>query len=107
MSKRPSPSARGYDARWQRFRASFLASHPLCVMCLKQGLTTAATVVDHIIPHRGDRELFWREGNHQALCKTHHDSAKKAEEARGKVIGCAVTGMPNDSRHHWYGKPQC
>ena len=32
-----------------------LHSHSLCVECEKQGKLTQATVVDHIVPHRGDR----------------------------------------------------
>lgn len=31
------------------------------------------SVVDHIIPHRGDQDLFWSEWNWQALCKHCHD----------------------------------
>jgi 5-methylcytosine-specific restriction protein A len=30
---RPSARARGYDARWQRTRAAFLADHPDCEQC--------------------------------------------------------------------------
>ena len=45
----------------------------LCVSCQAEGKLTAATVVDHIIPHRGDMKLFWDESNWQPLCKEHHD----------------------------------
>ena len=31
------------------------------------------TVVDHIVPHRGDARLFWDEDNWQPLCKSCHD----------------------------------
>jgi 5-methylcytosine-specific restriction endonuclease McrA len=70
-------------------------------MCEQQGMLTPATVVDHVIPHRGDMELFWREGNHQALCKLHHDGAKKSEETTGKTRGCDTSGVPIDPSHHW------
>jgi 5-methylcytosine-specific restriction protein A len=40
---------------------------------LKDGKVTPATVVDHIIPHKGNHELFWDAKNHQPLCKRHHD----------------------------------
>lgn len=43
----------------------------------------AATVVDHIIPHRGDQELFWAEWNWQPLTKRAHDR-KTATEDRPK-----------------------
>lgn len=38
-----------------------------------------ATVVDHIIPHRGNMELFWRRENWQPLCEKHHN-VKTAKE---------------------------
>ena len=34
---------------------------------------TPATVVGHIIPHRGNQKLFWDEKNWQPLCKDCHD----------------------------------
>ena len=40
---------------------------------MAEGKYVKATVVDHIIPHRGDQKLFWDRGNWQALCKRHHD----------------------------------
>lgn len=64
---------RGYGSRWQKARKLFLEAHPLCVECLKNGRYVKATVVDHIIPHRGDQKLFWDQGNWQALCKPCHD----------------------------------
>lgn len=39
-----------------------------------------ATVVDHIVPHRGDDRLFWDEENWQALCKNCHDSKTMTED---------------------------
>jgi len=42
----------------------------------------AATVVDHIKPHRGDKTLFWERSNWQALCKQCHD-IKTAKEDGG------------------------
>ncbi len=47
--------------------------YPLCANCLSKGILAPATVVDHIVPHRGDRALFWDENNWQALCKSCHD----------------------------------
>ena len=69
---------RGYNYRWQKARLAFLNEHPLCASCLLQGRTTPATVVDHIVPHRGDKALFWDSDNWQALCKECHD--KKTQE---------------------------
>jgi len=70
---RGGADARGYDARWRKARAAFLQKHPLCRQCLREGRLTPATVVDHILPHRGNQELFWDEKNWQALCRTCHD----------------------------------
>ena len=57
---------RGYGSRWQKASKTFIQTHPLCVECMKQGRYTKATVVDHIVPHRGDQNLFWdqRTGSH-------------------------------------------
>ena len=70
---RGGADARGYDSRWRKARKLFLERNPLCVECRKEGRLTPATVVDHIIPHRGDQKLFWDETNWQPLCKEHHD----------------------------------
>lgn len=93
---------RGYNRRWQKYRQRFLAEHPLCADHLARGHVVAATVVDHITPHRGDRKLFWDPKNHQSLCEHCHNSAKQREEKSGRVIGCDVSGMPLDPKHHWH-----
>lgn len=76
-------SQRGYDYRWQKARDQYLRNNPLCVYCERNGRTTAARVVDHIVAHRGDMVLFWDQTNWQSLCKPCHDSVKQAEEAAG------------------------
>ena len=73
IGDRKSASKRGYTSRWQKARKKFLHSHPLCIECQKVGKITEATVVDHIVPHRGDQKLFWDESNWQPLCKPCHD----------------------------------
>lgn len=80
--ERGTAAQRGYNARWRRARKRFLAANPLCVECKKEGRLTPATVVDHIIPHKGDMKLFWDERNWQALCKRCHDR-KTAKEDGG------------------------
>jgi len=72
---------RGYGYKWQKARETYLRSHPLCVYCEREGRVTAATVVDHKVPHRGDQELFWCQDNWQSMCKPHHDGQKQREEA--------------------------
>ena len=77
---RTSSTARGYGYRWQRAREAFLAEHPLCVMCQAEGRVEPATVVDHVVPHRGDERLFWDRGNWQSLCARCHSGAKQRME---------------------------
>ncbi len=101
MGDRPSARQRGYDTRWDKARRTFLAEHPLCRMCEQMGRTTAAQVVDHIKPHRGDNALFWDRANWQPLCKPHHDAVKQAEERSGHIRGCDAQGIPIDPQHHW------
>lgn len=76
---RPSASKRGYDARWRKARKSYLSINPLCVKCEGEGRTTEARVVDHIIPHRGNKILFWDVSNWQSLCKACHGKKTMAE----------------------------
>ncbi|KRW62922.1 HNH endonuclease [Pseudomonas sp. TTU2014-080ASC] len=72
---------RGYGYRWQQARERYLLDNPLCVYCARKGMTTAASVVDHIVAHQGNPDLFWNQANWQALCKPCHDSEKQREEA--------------------------
>ncbi|WP_366881176.1 HNH endonuclease [Halothiobacillus sp.] len=60
----------------------YLSLHPLCAACQRHDRTVAASVVDHIKPHKGNRELFWDEHNWQGLCKPCHD-VKTAREDGG------------------------
>jgi len=84
---RKTSAQRGYGYKWQKAREDFL-SHPdnvMCVMCAKRGHVTVATVVDHIIPHKGDMKLFWSRSNWQPLCKPCHDRDKQSEERTGRA----------------------
>jgi 5-methylcytosine-specific restriction endonuclease McrA len=76
-----SSTKRGYGYKWQQARAGYLMKHPLCAYCERLGRVTAATVVDHCVPHRGDMKLFWDSANWQPLCKPCHDGQKQREEA--------------------------
>lgn len=78
--ERGTSAQRGYGARWQKVRAGYLASHPLCVQHKAQGMLKVAQVVDHIIPHKGDMVLFWDPNNWQALCKECHDRKTATED---------------------------
>lgn len=103
--RRASAHQRGYDARWRRARLAYLAAHPLCVMCRRLGRTTAATVVDHSVPHKGDDRLFWDQANWQSLCAPHHDRHKQSQERTGIVRGADIDGTPIDPAHPWRHQP--
>jgi len=79
---RGSARRRGYDSKWEARRLRHLQKHPLCVHCQREGIVRAATVVDHIVPHKGDRALFDDDNNLQSLCASHH-SVKTGREDRG------------------------
>ncbi len=80
--ERGNSKERGYDYHWQQVRKIYLAEHPLCVKCLIEKRIVKATIVDHITPHKGDRNLMYDENNLQALCKHHHDQKTSREGGR-------------------------
>ncbi|WP_420102140.1 HNH endonuclease [Bosea sp. (in: a-proteobacteria)] len=99
---RTSARHRGYGAAWDRARAGFLRLHPHCAECAREGLTVRATVVDHIVPHRGDQRLFWDASNWQPLCTNHHSSDKQQREKRGYSARVLASGLPGDANHPFY-----
>ncbi len=76
-----SAATKGYGARWRLESKKFLALHPLCEECLKEGKATPVTVVDHIVPHQGDPKLFWDRSNWQALYKRCHDKKTRRDDS--------------------------
>lgn len=71
--RRAEPWRSIYDTqRWRKLRKDVLARSPLCVDCVGQQRVTLATVVDHVIPHRGDMRLAFDFGNLQTLCDSCH-----------------------------------
>lgn len=84
--RRGTAHERGYNAAWRNVTrgrvlsngkrsGGWLRANPICAMCGKP-----ATVVDHIIPHRGDSKLFWDTDNWQPLCARCHNK----KTARGE-----------------------
>lgn len=82
-SKRESSYKRGYDNRWRKMRKIHLSSNPLCVRCKAVGKVTMAGVVDHIIPHKGNKELFSDTTNWQSLCVRCHNVKTAREDGGG------------------------
>lgn len=66
------------NKRYQRARKIFMIRHPFCAVCGKP-----AEHLDHIIPHKGDYNLFWDRSNWQSLCASCH-SKKTIREMNGK-----------------------
>lgn len=79
---RKSAHQRGYTYKWSKAAKQYLKEHPLCRRCGEQGVTKAAEVVDHVIPHKGDMGLFWDRSNWQALCSTCHNIKTAKEDGR-------------------------
>jgi 5-methylcytosine-specific restriction protein A len=69
-------------------------------MCAARGATTAANEVDHIIPHKGNQDLFWRESNWQPLCKTCHSAKTRSEQTGKPIKGTDANGYPIDPEYH-------
>jgi 5-methylcytosine-specific restriction endonuclease McrA len=87
-------------AFWQRRRKLQLIEHPLCKFCLASGKVTAATIADHVEPHRGDRTKFMT-GALQSLCQPCHKGRKAQVETQGYADDIGVDGAPIDPRHPW------
>lgn len=68
-------------ARWKRLRRAQLEAEPSCRFCAAAGLERAATICDHVVPHRGDVQAFWA-GPFQSLCVECHNRTKQAIEHR-------------------------
>lgn len=66
-------------SRWTKLSKTIRADEPLCRICLSKGISNPSQVVDHIIPHKGNEDLFWSSENLQAICKRCHDR-KSARE---------------------------
>lgn len=83
-----------YDATWRRLRAAHLSAEPLCRKCKERGIVRAATVVDHVVPHRGDLTLFRDPLNFASLCTSCHSSTKQREERGRPKLGADRSGWP-------------
>ena len=67
---RGTSAARGYGHKWRIARGQYLRRNPICAC----GCERPATEVDHIVPHRGDDDLFWNVANWQGLTKACHSA---------------------------------
>lgn len=83
---------------WRRVRESHLRLEPLCRYCLPASVPGYA--VDHIVPHRGDVDLFFDPENLQTLCLTHHNQKILADN-RGASGAANLEGSFLDPLHPW------
>lgn len=82
-TRRPSARERGYDSKWDKERAEYLA-RPENRLC-RCGCGRNADMVDHIIPHRGDKKLFWDRKNWQPLATSPCHASKKQRQERANA----------------------
>jgi 5-methylcytosine-specific restriction protein A len=83
--RRGSARDRGYTTAWTKAAKAYLHQHPLCGYCELAGDVTPATAVDHLYPHRGDRELFWKSCWWVSTCAACHSGFKQSIERRGRA----------------------
>lgn len=94
MKRTKQPWNKWYKlARWERKRQALFAAQPLCVKCLEVEEVTIADTADHIIPHRGNPDLFWN-GDLQPLCAACHSRDKQREELGQTVVRFGPDGWP-------------
>jgi 5-methylcytosine-specific restriction enzyme A len=101
-AQRGTAAERGYDWRWAQYSKARLRREPLCIgLRLRPGgpvvinthpeLIVGATLTDHIVPHKGDKTLFWDPNNHQSGCDACHN-VKTATEDGGFGRAASVRG---------------
>jgi 5-methylcytosine-specific restriction protein A len=73
--RRDPDAAKRYNGAWRRIRAQYIAAHPLCEMCQREGRLVPATEVHHIVElSEGGGNSF---DNLMALCKPCHSRLGK------------------------------
>jgi len=78
-----------YSRRWKALRkAVWVRDLYTCqktgTLCIARYPAGNSPVADHIIPHRGDPDLFWDINNVQTVSKEYHDSEKQRQERAGR-----------------------
>jgi 5-methylcytosine-specific restriction enzyme A len=81
--ERGSAAARLYGRRWRKASQYHLSRFPLCRYCELRGEVAAATLVDHLYPHKGNIVLFWQTIWWVSSCEACHNSFKQQIEREG------------------------
>ena len=84
--QRGTPSERGYDARWQAVRMTYLMHHPICERCRTDGRIAPATLVHHI-KELGDGGARLDARNLMALCQPCHEEIHGPRRWRRRAEG--------------------
>lgn len=71
-----------YDRKWQDRRRIHLANHPWCAECMRGGSFVPATDVHHLVPHKGNRQIFMTSPL-ESLCHSCHSKIKDDGEWEG------------------------
>ncbi|MFA5387026.1 MAG: AAA family ATPase [Candidatus Paceibacterota bacterium] len=88
---------------WKQLRVAILRDNPLCAACMRRGNYTTATVVHHIVAHKGDWNLFSDAKNLESICNLCHNSDMQSIERIGYDKRTEVDGWPLDSEHPFNG----
>lgn len=80
--------------QWDIMREQQLEREPWCRMCRDAGRQTKANTADHIVPHRGDRRLFFDRSNLQSLCQIHHVEKIRLEAGGKPKVAVGTDGWP-------------
>ena len=96
MWSRRSRHERGYGTAWDKLRIVILRRDKyLCQPCVRDGYTTTAQEVDHIIPKaKGGTD---DEDNLQSICTPCH----KHKTYGKKNEGCNADGIPHKPNKYW------
>ncbi len=81
--QRDPGTSRRYGSSWKKVRKKFLAEHPFCELCRRQGRLTQATVAHHITATRyGGTD---DDENLMALCQRCHSALHGRQRDRWNV----------------------
>lgn len=84
-----------YGPTWREYRKQFLKHNLRCYACGNK-----SEALDHIEPHKGDINIFWKQANYIALCNSCHNTVTALFDktwGRGTPIDAKLKWL-NDSR---------
>jgi 5-methylcytosine-specific restriction endonuclease McrA len=96
--RRGSARVRGYTTPWDKAAAGHRAKHPLCVYCAMGAWgdaprDTAADLIDHLIPHRGDQAIFWNRRDWVSSCTDCHNGPKQRTERNPRALAVLANAV--------------